>query len=170
MANKSGLGRGLSEIAASDTQGSRWHPFLSPVAFAASTERTGGATTDVNTGEQVNTDNPEADTFVVGKEPDINGNPIDTKSIRSSDILTKINGIRKNIVEKTDARPGTSIGSWKTKGGAADIDASAMEPNKEEALKKAADRNEQAIFDTKKFRESGKNYDGDIPNPKYKAK
>ena len=170
MAKQGGLGRGLSEIAASDTQGPRWHPFLSPVAFAASTERTGGATIDVNTGEQVNTENPEADTYVVGKEPDTAGKPIATKSIKTSDLLTKTNALRKGIVEKTDARPGASIGSWKTKGGAVDIDASAMEPDKEAALAKAADRNEKAIFSTKKFRESGKKYDGDIENPNYKGK
>lgn len=168
MANKGGLGRGLKEIAASNPEGPRWHPFLSPVAFAAATERTGGATTDVNTGEQVNVDNPNADTYIVGKEPDTAGVPIATKSIKSADILTKTNAIRKSIVEKTGARPGASIGSWKTSGGAADIDASAMEPDLEKAMAKAADRNEKAIFSTKKLRES--DYDsGDIINPHYKG-
>lgn len=169
MANKGGLGRGLADIAASEPQGSRWHPFLSPVAFAASTERTGGATIDANTGEQVNVDNPEADTFVVGKEPDIAGKPIKTKSIRSKDSLTKANQIRRDIVKATDSRPGVAIGSWKTKGGAADIDASGLEPDKEAALAKASERNEKAIFSTKKFRESGYD-DGDIENPNYKGK
>jgi hypothetical protein len=169
MAKKGGLGRSLADIMASEPQGERWHPVLSPIAFAAATERTGGATIDVNTGAQVDTDNPAADTYIVGKEPDTAGRPIPTTSIRSADILTKTNALRKEIVAKTGARPGTSIGSWKTKGGAVDIDASAMEPNKKLALAKATDRNEKAIFSTKKFRKSGKKYNGDIPNPNYKA-
>ena len=169
MAKQGGLGRGLGEIMASEPQGPRWHPVLSPIAFAASTERTGGATIDVNTGEQVNVDDPKADTYVVGKEPDTAGKPIPTTSIRSSDILTKTNALRKGIVEKTGARPGASIGSWKTKGGAVDIDASAMEPDLDKAMEKAKDRDEKAIFSTKKLRESGYS-DGDIMNPHYKGK
>lgn len=169
MANKGGLGRGLSGIMADQPQGERWHPVLSPIAFAAATERTGGATIDVNTGAQVNVDNPEVDTYIVGKEPDTAGVPIPTKSIRSADILTKTNALRKSIVEKTGARPGASIGSWKTSGGAVDIDASAMEPDLDSAMKKAEDRDEKAIFSTKKLRETG--YEsGDILNPKYKGK
>jgi hypothetical protein len=168
MAKQGGLGRGLSEIMADQPKGERWHGVLSPIAFAAATERTGGATIDVNTGSQVNVDNPEADTYIVGKEPDTAGNAIPTKSIRSADILTKTNALRKSIVEKTGARPGASIGSWKTKGGAVDIDASAMEPDLEKAMQKASDRDEKAIFSTKKLRESG--YEsGDIMNPNYKG-
>jgi hypothetical protein len=169
MAKKGGLGRGLSEIMADQPKEPRWHPFLSPLNFAAATERHGGATMDINTGEMISVDNPETDTYVVGKEPDVNGNPIKTKSIRSTDVLTKIGKIRRDIVEATDARPGTAVGSWKTKGGAVDIDASAMEPDLNKAMTKAEDRDEKAIFSTKKFRESGYN-DGDIANPKYKGK
>ena len=169
MAKQGGLGRGLSEIMADQPKGDRWHGVLSPIAFAAATERNGGATMDAVTGNMVNVDTPETDTYVVGKEPDVNGYPIDTTSIRSTDILTKVGKIQRNIVKATKARPGTAVGSWKTKGGAVDIDASGLEPDLDKAMKKAEDRDEKAIFSTKKFRESGYN-DGDIANPKYKGK
>lgn len=149
------------------TVDSGFHPIISSVIFSNLTRTKGGASMDANTGEFVNTDDPSKDTYLVGKEPDSEGKPIPTEKISDADIMTKLPSIRRSFIEKTGGREGVSVGSWGTDKGI-DIDASGADPVLSSALNKAKDRNEEAIWSTKKFRESGEAYDGDIPNPFYK--
>jgi hypothetical protein len=183
--------RGLNPNWQQNVQTSDYHPVLSAAIFGSKTETGGGSTMDVNTGAFVNPDDSSADTYLVGKEPDKNGNPIPTTPVANhADLFNKFPGMVRSIRETTGGRPGASIGSWKNNDGSIDVDASASEPNLSKALGKAETRNEQAIWSTKKFRKAKQAYaakhgipyaqveqhardndaylDGDIPNPHYK--
>lgn len=169
-----------------------YHPILSAAIFSSKTRTGKGATMDVNTGEFVNADNPSSDTYLVGKEPDTKGTPVDTVPVADdATMFTSFPKLARDIKVATGSREGSSIGSWRNEDGSIDIDASAQEPNLNKALLKAGDRNEKAIWSTKKFRASKVAYakkhgiayedveahadkhnnyiDGDITNPNYKA-
>ena len=170
MAKQKGLGRGLNEIREAAGPSGGFHPLISSVAFDAITRQNHGATMDIHTGEFIDTQDPAKDTYVVGGEPDTKGNKIDAVPVGfGGQLLTNLPSIRRQILDKTGGREGVGVGSWRRRGGI-DVDASAIDPNLGSALLKAKDRNEKAIFSTKKFRESGKKYDGDIANPSYKDK
>ena len=123
---------------------------------------------DVNTGEFVDTSDPTKDTYVVGGEPDIKGNKIREKVRPQSELAdpahfsAHVNRIRK----ATGGRLGASLGAW-TKGKKVVLDASSQEPDLNRAMMKAEDRNEEAVWSSKKFRESGNAFDGDIANPNF---
>ena len=146
---------------------SGFHPLLSSVIFSHLTRTSNGATMNAATGDFIDTSDSSKDTYLVGKEPDTEGNPIPTQTVDDATMLVKLPQIRRDFLAKTGGRKGTSVGSWGTDKGIA-IDASGEDPNLSSALNKAKDRNEEAIWSTKKFRESGEAYDGDIPNPFYK--
>jgi hypothetical protein len=170
MAKQRGLGRGLAEIREAAGPQGGFHPFISSVAFDALTRQNHGATMDIHSGEFLDTSNPSKDTYVVGGEPDKEGNRIETTPVGfGGQLASRLPSIRRDILAKTSGREGVGVGSWRRRGGV-DVDASAIDPNLGSALLKAKDRNEKAIFSTKKFRESGKKYDGDIANPSYKDK
>lgn len=147
---------------------------------------------DVNTGEFVNADDPSSDTYLVGREPDTKGNPIDTVPVESdAKMFTSFPKLVRDIKVATGSREGSSIGSWRNEDGSIDVDASAQEPSLNKALLKADGRNEKAIWSSKKFREAkiayakkhgidyadveahadkhGNYIDGDIQNPNYRA-
>lgn len=178
MAKKGGLGRGLSDIMASEPSGPAFHPVISPIAFASVAERKGatGATMDINTGKILDTDDPRKDTYVVGKEPDSKGVLIPTttsefvnpKKGERSDFLPQVLNKIREIREATGGRTEVGIGAWHSgRRRTTDLDAVSPEPDLAKAMEKARVRNEKAIFSTKKYRESG-NDDGDILNPLYK--
>lgn len=168
MAKQRGLGRGLAEIRQAAGPRSGYHPFISSVAFAGMHDATGGATMDVQTGNILDASDESKDTYVVGKEPDTSGRNIATKKVKTSgEMMTKLPQMRDAILARTGGRENVSIGSWARKSGRGiDVDASGLDPNLGSALLKAKKRNEQAIFSTKKLRESGFE-DGDILNPYY---
>lgn len=168
MAKKSGLGRGLADIQAANPA-SGYQPMISPIIFDHLTAKHGGATMDANTGDFLDTNDASKDTYIVGKAPDLEGKPIPTTPLSGAQgAFGHLSKIRRDVMAKTGNRPGVAIGSWQTPTGV-DIDASELEPKLHVALAKATDRNEKAIFSTKKFRESGDNFDGDIANPNYKG-
>jgi hypothetical protein len=183
MAKKGGLGRGLSDIMASEPSGPTFHPVISPVAFAAVAEKRGatGATMDIGTGQILDTDNPKKDTYVVGKEPDSKGVPIPTTESDflnpskmgqggHSEFLGKVLSKINEIKQATGGRTNVGIGAWHSDDlTSTDLDAVSPEPDLAKAMEKARVRNEKAIFSTKKYRESG-NEDGDILNPSYKER
>lgn len=171
MAKKGGLGRGLSEMMAETPH---THPLLSALTFEHLTKATGGSTMNLKTGELIDTSNPAKDTYVVGGEPDVKGNRIPTKLLSNPNtspmFLKQVLQQRRALVKKTGDRPGASMGSWLPAGAKqVDLDASGIEPDLAKAMDKARVRNEKAIWSTKKFRKSGKKFDGDILNPSYKA-
>lgn len=142
-----------------------YHPTLSASVFSDLTNKGGGASMDVNTGEFVNADDPKKDTHLVGKEPDTQGKAIPTEPMKTeTESYLRFPEMVRKIREATGGREGASIGSWKNADGSVDIDASAQEPSLAKALEKARVRNEKAIWSSKKFRETG---DGDIKNPFY---
>jgi hypothetical protein len=166
MAKKGGLGRTFAEIQAANPTGG-YHPLITPLTFDAITRANGGATMDAHTGEFLDVSDPSKDAYVVGKEPDTEGKPIPTTPLSAAQgAVGHLSRIRRDIIAKTGNRPGVAVGSWTT-GDRVDIDASALEPSLHKAMAKATERNEEAIFSTKKFRESGYK-DGDIRNPNYK--
>jgi len=171
MAKKGGLGRGLSEMMAETPEN---HPLLTAVTFEHLTKTTGGSTMNLKTGELIDTNNPAKDTYVVGGEPDVKGNRIPTKPLSNPNtspmFLKQVLQQRRILTRKMGDRPNASMGSWLPEGAKkVDLDASGIEPDLARAMDKARVRNEKAIFSTKKFRESGKKFDGDIANPVYKA-
>lgn len=165
---KGGLGRGLDWIFSQDP-GPTYHPILSPIQFKQKAAE-GGVSMDPRTGETVDTNDPSQDTHFVGGAPSASGEPIQTRSFDPDGTLLSVAKLRREI--KQAGRPNVNIGGWVNQGtGITELDASDSIPDADEAMETLKSRpQEEAMFSTKKFRESGEDFDGDIKNPNFDPK
>jgi len=161
---KGGLGRGLDYI--NSQNGPFYHPILSPIEFKIKAAE-GGVSMDPRTGETIDTKNPEHDTHLIGGEPGVNGEPIPPRSFDPDGTLLSVAKLRREI--RQTGRPNVKIGGWVNQGtGITELDASGSYPDPDVAMETLKSRpQEEAMFSTKKFRESGEDYDGDIKNPNF---
>jgi hypothetical protein len=170
MAKKTGLGP-LGSAALS--RKGEPNPLISALQFNATTQKYGGASMDVKTGEMLNIG--EANTVLIGGEKDTAGKRIPTTyygktrkggaakpvDMSPSDVMKE----RRRVKSLTGNRPGAVLGSYVSedephKG--VQMDASAGVSDRSKVIPTLRDRNEEAGFDLM----SGEN----IVNPYYKPR
>lgn len=123
---------------------------LNAKQFVNHVNKTGGATMSVNSGKMVQ---PGKKGYMVGGEPDTEGNRIPTRSVPEAEFGEgHVYDAVKALHELTGGRPGVHLGAWKDNGNV-ELDASRMTKKPGEAIRKGRARGEKAIWDNKKMTE-----------------
>jgi hypothetical protein len=118
--------------------------------FARQTTETGGATMGVRTGKLLQ---PGRKAYVVGAEPDTEGNPVAGVQISQDQFSPEhVKAAHARIAKVTGGRARVGLGAW-THEGSVYLDAVATTSRPSEAIRKGRNRGEMSVWDNKNMSE-----------------